>query len=874
MAEQKKAKVETVANAKSEVEVMIDGLVAKAQKALSEFLTYDQETIDHIVHEMALAGLDKHQELARMAVEETGRGVYEDKVIKNMFATEYIWHNIKKEKTAGILEENEMEGYVEVAEPVGVICGVTPTTNPTSTTLFKCLIAIKTRNPIIFGFHPSAQKCSAEAARIVYEAAVKAGAPENCIQWIDKPSIEATGALMNHPGVATILATGGPGMVKAAYSCGKPALGVGAGNVPCFIEKTADLHRACTDLMMSKTFDNGMICASEQAVIVEKELAKPFEEYMKKNNCYFLNAEEVEKLTKYMFPDPNKGVFADVVGKSANWIAEQAGLTVPEKTKILIAPLPEPSEQYPLSKEKLSPVLAYFIAKNQEQGFAYANKMLELGGLGHSAVIHTGDMKIADDYGIAMRVGRIIVNSPSSQGAIGDIYNTNTPSLTLGCGSYGKNSVSQNVSTVNLVNKKRVAKRRVNMQWFKIPPKIYFEEDSIQYLEKMEDISRAFIVTDPVMVQLGNVDKILHYLRKREQYCHSEIYSDVESDPSVECIMRGVEAMRAFNPDVIIAIGGGSAIDAAKGMWLFYEHPETSFDGLRQRFLDIRKRAFKFPKLGTKTKLVAIPTTSGTGSEVTSFSVITDKKNGNIKYPLADYALTPDVAIIDPQFTRSMPKSIVADTGLDVLTHAIEAYVSVMASDYTDGLALQATEMVFHYLKASYDGDSLAREKMHNASCIAGMAFTNAFLGLNHSMAHKLGGEFHIPHGRANAILLPYVIAYNATRPTKFAAFPKYKEYIADERYAKLAWRCGLCNVGTDTQTAVNCLIEAVRKLMQQTERPMSIRDCGISEEEFLAKVDELSYKAFEDQCTTANPVYPLVSEIKEIYLKAFYGNK
>ena len=873
MAEQKKAKVETVENDKSEVQVMIDGLVEKAQKALQEFLSYDQETIDHIVHEMALAGLDKHQELARMAVEETGRGVYEDKVIKNMFATEYIWHNIKKEKTAGILEENDMEGYVEVAEPVGVICGVTPTTNPTSTTLFKCLIAVKTRNPIIFGFHPSAQKCSAEAARIVYEAAVKAGAPENCIQWIDKPRIEATGALITHPAVAPLPATGGPGMVKAAYSCGKPALGVGAGNVPCFIEKTADLHRACTDLMMSKTFDNGMICASEQAVIVAKELTKDFEEYMKKNNCYFLNPEEVEKLTKYMFPDPNKGVFAPVVGKSANWIAEQAGLKVPEKTKILIAPLPEPPEQYPLSKEKLSPVLAYFVAKDNEQGFAYANKMLELGGLGHSAVIHTGDMKVADDYGIAMRVGRIIVNSPSSQGAIGDIYNTNTPSLTLGCGSYGKNSVSQNVTTVNLVNKKRIAKRRVNMQWFKVPPKIYFEEDSIQYLEKMEGISRAFIVTDPVMVQLGNVDKILHYLRKREQYCHSEIYSDVESDPSVECIMRGVEAMRAFNPDVIIAIGGGSAIDAAKGMWLFYEHPETSFDGLRQRFLDIRKRAFKFPKLGAKTKLVAIPTTSGTGSEVTSFSVITDKKNGNIKYPLADYALTPDVAIIDPQFTRSMPKSIVADTGLDVLTHAIEAYVSVMASDYTDGLALQATEMVFHYLKASYNGDNLAREKMHNASCIAGMAFTNAFLGLNHSMAHKLGGEFHIPHGRANAILLPYVIAYNATRPTKFAAFPKYKEYIADERYAKLAWRCGLCNVGTETQTAVNSLIEAVRKLMKETDRPMTIRDCGISEEEFLAKVDELSYKAFEDQCTTANPVYPLVSEIKELYLKAYYGN-
>ncbi len=861
--------IETVENP---VGKMIDALVEKAQAALAEFLELDQERIDHIVHAMALAGLDKHQELARMAVEETGRGVYEDKVIKNMFATEYIWHDIKKEKTVGVLDENEMEGYVEVAEPVGVIAGVTPTTNPTSTTLFKSLIAVKTRNPIIFGFHPSAQKCSAEAARIVYEAAVKAGAPKNCIQWIETPSIEATGFLMNHPGVATILATGGPGMVKAAYSCGKPALGVGAGNVPCYIEKSADLHRACTDLMMSKTFDNGMICASEQAVIVDRELSAEFERYMKENNCYFLNAEETETLTKYMFPDPAKGVYGPLVGKSANWIAEQAGLKVPENTKILIAPMDSPDAEHPLAKEKLSPVLAYFIVDSQKQGFACANRMLELGGLGHSAVIHTGDMKIADDYGIAMRVGRIIVNSPSSQGAIGDIYNTNTPSLTLGCGSYGKNSVSQNVTTVNLINKKRIAKRRVNMQWFKIPPKIYFEEDSIQYLEKMEGINRAFIVTDPVMVKLGNVDKVLYYLRKRESYCHSEIYSDVESDPSVECIMRGVEAMNAFQPDVIIAIGGGSAIDAAKGMWLFYEHPETSFDGLRQRFLDIRKRAFKFPRLGSKAQLVAIPTTSGTGSEVTSFSVITDKQNGNIKYPLADYSLTPDVAIIDPQFTASMPKSIVADTGLDVLTHAIEAYVSVMASDYTDGLAMQAIEMVFEYLEKSYHGDTLAREKMHNASCIAGMAFTNAFLGLNHSMAHKLGAECHIPHGRANAILLPYVIKYNATKPTKFASFPKYKEYVADKRYAKIARRIGLCNQDTPVPEAVDALVEAIRRLMAATERPLSIRDCGVNEAEFMSRVEELSYRAFEDQCTTANPVYPLVSEIRQLYTKAYYG--
>lgn len=858
---------------KAEVKSSIDAMVARARIALDAFLAIDsQEKIDGIVHAMALAGLDAHEKLARMAVEETGRGVFEDKVIKNMFATEYIWHHIKSVKTVGILRENEMEGSVEVAEPVGVIAGVTPTTNPTSTTMFKCLIAIKSRNPIIFGFHPSAQYCSAEAARILRDAAVAAGAPRDCIQWIEEPSVEATGALMNHPDVATVLATGGTGMVRAAYSTGKPALGVGPGNVPCYIEKSADLHQVCTDLMMSKTFDNGMICASEQAAIVDEAIAADFERYMKENGCCFVDKAETDKLTAYMFPN-GRGVNPDVVGKSAHWIAAQAGFDVPADAKILIARLPEPSEKYPLSFEKLSPVLAYFTVKDSAQGFAYANKMLELGGLGHSAVIHTADMALADRYGIEMRVGRIIVNSPSSQGAIGDIYNTNTPSLTLGCGSYGHNSVSQNVSTINLINIKTVAKRRKNMQWFKVPPKIYFENDAIQYLEKMPDISRAFIVSDPVMVELGNVDKVLYYLRKREQYCHSEIYSEVEPDPSVECIMKGVEAMQVFKPDVIIALGGGSAIDAAKGMWLFYEHPDTSFDGLRQRFLDIRKRAFHFPKLGSKAQFVAVPTTSGTGSEVTSFSVITDKQNGNIKYPLADYELTPDVAIIDPQFTATMPPNIVADTGLDVLTHALESYVSVMANDYTDGLASQAVEMVFQHLVPSYKtGDPVSREKMHNASAIAGMAFTNAFLGLNHSMAHKLGGEYHIPHGRANAVLLPYVIAYNAQKPTKFAAFPKYSEHVAYQRYAALARRIGL--PASTAAEGVRSLIDAVQDLMKKTERPMSIQDCGVDEKTFFTGLEELSYKAFEDQCTTANPRYPLVTEIMEIYRKAFYGEK
>ena len=856
-----------------DVNAMIDQLVANAQKALEEYMKLDQEQVDKIVHAMALAGLDNHMPLAKLAYEETGRGVMEDKIIKNMFASEYIWHDIKYAKTVGIVDENDMEGYVECAEPLGVLDGLTPVTNPTSTTIFKSMICAKSRDPIIFGFHPSAQKCSAEAAKIVRDAAIAAGAPENCIQWIEAPSIEATNALMNHPGVALVLATGGAGMVKAAYSTGKPALGVGPGNVPCYIEKSANLERACTDLMLSKTFDNGMICASEQAVIVDECLADDFERIMKENNCYFLNKEETKKVSDYVINPQKQAVNSAVVGKPASWIAEQAGVKVPDKTKILIALLPDVGPEYPLSREKLSPVLAYFKVKDWHQGFEYAQKMLNLGGLGHSAVIHSTNNDLITLYGETMKVGRVISNSPSSQGAIGDIYNTNTPSLTLGCGSYGHNSTTSNVSSVNLINKKRIAKRRVNMQWFKVPPKIYFENDSIQYLQKMEGIERAFIVTDPTMVKLGNVDKVLYYLRKREKYCHSEIYSDVEPDPDVETIMRGVQAMRQFQPDVIIALGGGSAMDAAKGMWLFYEHPEATFDGLKLKFMDIRKRAYKFPRLGAKAQMVCIPTTSGTGSEVTSFSVVTDKKNGNIKYPLADYALTPGVAIIDPQFVMSLPKSATADTGLDVLTHALEAYVSVMASDYTDGLALQAIGMVFEYLPRAYKNgatDTVAREKMHNASCIAGMAFTNAFLGLNHSMAHKLGGDYHIPHGRANAILLPYVVEYNAQKPTKFATFPKYEKFIADEKYARIAQYIG--KGGKTVQESVQNLVQAIRDLEREVGAPASIQECGIDEKLFFDNLQRLSENAHEDQCTTANPRYPLISEIAELYTKAYYG--
>jgi acetaldehyde dehydrogenase/alcohol dehydrogenase len=857
-----------------DIRAMIDTLVANAQKALDGYMKLDQEQVDKIVHSMALAGLDNHMRLAKMAVEETHRGVYEDKIIKNMFATEYIWHSIKYQKTVGIVDENEMEDYVDVAEPVGVVAGVTPVTNPTSTTLFKSLICAKTRNPIIFAFHPASQKCSAEAARIVRDAAVAAGAPEYCVQWIESPSIEATTALMNHPGVSLILATGGTGMVKSAYSAGKPALGVGPGNVPCYIEKSADLERACNDLIISKTFDNGMICASEQAVIVDREISAEFEKIMTRDGCYFTNKDETKLLSDYCIKKDTMMVNPVIVGQSPVWIAAQAGFKVPAGTKILIAKLDRIDYDVPLAHEKLSPVLAYHIAGSTKAAFAAALKMLEIGGMGHSAVIHSSDDAIIEAYGEEMKVGRVIANSPSSQGAIGDIYNTNTPSLTLGCGSYGHNSTSQNVSSVNLINKKRLAKRRVNMQWFKVPPKIYFEYDAVQYLEKMPDISRAFIVTDPMMVKLGNVDKVLFYLRKREKYCHSEIFADVEPDPSVDTIMRGVETMKQFRPDVIIALGGGSAMDAAKGMWLFYEHPENDFRALRLKFMDIRKRAYHFPELGNKCKMVAIPTTSGTGSEVTAFAVITDKKN-NIKYPLTDYSLTPDVAIVDPQFVLSMPKSTTADTGLDVLTHAIEAYVSVLASDYTDALAMKAIELVFEYLPRSYaDGnDRVAREKMHNASCIAGMAFTNAFLGLNHSMAHKLGGEYHIPHGRANAILLPYVIAYNgSSNPTKYASWPKYDHFIADKRYAEIARHLGLpCRT---TEEGVKSLIDAIKALMKELNEPMTIKAAGVPEDVFMANVDELADKAFSDQCTTANPRLPLVSEIAEVYKEAYYGEK
>ena len=858
------------------VKQMIDELVEKAKIASKQFLELDQKTVDNITKAMSMAGLEHHMELAKMAIEETGRGIYEDKIIKNMFATEYIYHSIKYEKTVGIINENDEDDYVEIAEPVGVIAGVTPVTNPTSTTMFKSIISAKTRNVIIFGFHPSAQKCSARAAEILREAAVKAGAPENCILWVPEPSILATRTLMNHPGVDLILATGGTGMVKSAYSCGKPALGVGPGNVPCIVEKTAKLKTSVNDIVMSKAFDNGMICASEQAVLVEKEIYLEFERLMREAGCYFVNPEEKEKLKNTMFEWSEEWGFklkSYIPGKSPYSIAKEAGFEIPESTKVIVVYEEGIGPEYPFSKEKLSPVLTYYITENYEEAVDKAERLLEFGGLGHTAVIHSEDRDKILEFSEKMKAGRIIVNSPSTHGGIGDIYNTNMPSLTLGCGSFGGNSTTANISSVNLINVKRVARRTVNMQWFKIPQKIYFEPGSVKYLEKMPDIERAFIVTDPGMVQFGYVDKIIYHLRKREHHVHCEIFSDVESDPSFETVNKGLQLMNEFKPNVIIALGGGSAIDAAKGMWLFYEHPDADPEGLKLKFMDIRKRTYKFPKLGVKAKLVAIPTTSGTGSEVTSFAVLTDKKN-NKKYPLADYELTPNVAIIDPDLVMSLPKSITADTGMDVLTHAIEAYVSNMASDYTDGLSEKAVELVLKYLVEAYEhGDNkIAREKMHNASTIAGMAFTNAFLGINHSLAHKIGAEFHLPHGRINAILLPYVIKYNSSKPSKFVSFPKYEYFIADEKYAELAKKVGL---KADTkEKEINLLIKKIQELNEKLNIPGSFKEAGIEENEFMSKVDMLADRAFEDQCTTANPRVPLVEEMKQILIDSFYGTE
>ena len=860
-------KKNTYESNKDEVTQMIDSLAEKGQEALKELSKKSQHEINDIVHQMSMAAVDQHMHLAKLAYDETGRGIYEDKAIKNLYASEYIWNSIKDNKTVGIIGEDKQKGLTYVAEPIGVICGVTPTTNPTSTTIFKAMIAIKTGNPIIFAFHPSAQQSSKYAAKVILEAATKAGAPKDCIQWIEVPSIEATKQLMNHKDIALVLATGGSGMVKSAYSTGKPALGVGPGNVPTYIEKTAHIKRAVNDIIGSKTFDNGMICASEQVMVVDKEVYSDVVKEFKLHQTYFVNKNELQQLEDAIMNEDKTAVKPDIVGKSAVDIAKLSGISVPEKTKLLVAEIDGIGKDYPLSREKLSPVLAMVTAKSTGHALQICEDTLKFGGLGHTAVIHTEDSQLQQKFGLKMKACRVLVNTPSAVGGIGNMYNELIPSLTLGCGSYGRNSISHNVSAVDLLNIKTIAKRRNNMQWFKLPPKVYFEENSVMYLTEMDNVERVMIVCDPGMVNIGYTDIVEQVLRRRENQPQIKVFNEVEPNPSTHTVYKGLEMFINFQPNTIIALGGGSAMDAAKAIWMFFEHPETSFFGAKQKFLDIRKRTYKITK-PKNAKFICIPTTSGTGSEVTPFAVITDSET-HVKYPLADYALTPDIAIVDPQFVLSVPKDVAADTGMDVLTHAIESYVSVMASDYTRGLSLQAIKLTFDYLKSSVqENDKHSREKMHNASTMAGMAFANAFLGISHSIAHKIGGEYGIPHGRTNAILLPHVIRYNAKDPQKHALFPKYDFFRADTDYADIAKFLGL--KGNTTEELVDALANAVYDLGCSVGIDMNLKSQGVTEELLHSTIDRMAELAFEDQCTTSNPKEPLISELKGIIETAY----
>ena len=856
----------------------VNTLVSKALVALDEFKKIeDQEKIDAIVQAAAVAALEAHGPLAVAAVEETGRGVVEDKAIKNLYACEYIVNYMRDLKTVGVIDKDDVDGLTAIAEPVGVVCGVVPTTNPTSTTVFKSLICLKTRNPIIFSFHPSANECSKQAARIVRDAAVKAGAPENCIQFIEKPSMEGTHALMNHDGVATILATGGNAMVRAAYSCGKPALGVGAGNVPAYVHKEAKLKQAVNDIVLSKAFDNGMICASEQAAIVDKELYDEFVKLMKSHRVHFVTKEEKAKLENLLFgAEANSENCAGaklnsvIVGKPATEIAKLAGFEVPKGTVILAAECSEVGVKEPLTREKLSPVLAVLKSSSTKDGIEKARQMVEFNGLGHTAAIHTQNEEVAEEFGKVVRACRVVWNSPSTFGGIGDVYNAFIPSLTLGCGSYGRNSVSGNVNAINLLNIKLIGRRNNNMQWFKLPPKVYFEPNAIKYLSEMEGLERVMIVTDESMVKLGFAGRIIDQLNRRKNKVQYKVFAGVEPNPDITTVRRGLDIMNTFKPNAIVALGGGSPMDAAKIMWLFYERPDADFTELVQKFADFRKRTVKFPHLGQKAKFIAVPTTSGTGSEVTPFAVISDKENDK-KYPLADYAITPHVAIVDPVLVQTVPARPTASTGMDVLTHATEAYTSILANDYTDGLALRAIKLVFENLEKSVkEFDKDAREKMHNASCLAGMAFANAFLGISHSMAHKIGGKFHTIHGETNATLLPYVIKYNGTRPGKVSLWPKYEHYQADERFQDIARMLGL---KADTpEQAVDSYAQAVFELGKRVGTPMCFRDHGVDYEAFKAALPTLAMDAYEDQCTPANPRLALIKDMEGIMEAAWFG--
>jgi acetaldehyde dehydrogenase/alcohol dehydrogenase len=851
----------------------LEELIGRVKRAQITFAAYSQEQVDKIFKEAAVAANRARIPLAKMAAEETGMGVLEDKIIKNHFASEYIYNKHKNAKTCGIINEDKTNGIKIVAEPLGVIAGIVPTTNPTSTAIFKSLISLKTRNAIIFSPHPRAKNSTIEAAKIVLEAAVKAGAPKDIIGWIDVPSLELTNLLITHKDIATILATGGPGMVKAAYSSGKPALGVGPGNTPAVIDETANIQTAVSSILMSKTFDNGMICASEQSIIIAEEVYDKVIAELKLRGAHILSPQEKESVAKTIIIDGKLN--AGIVGQSAAKIAEMSGITVPAETKVLAGETEKTTADEEFAHEKLSPVIAIYKAKNFEDAVSKAHQLVELGGPGHTAVLYTDERKSdrIDFFAGKLHAGRILVNAPSSQGAIGDLYNFKLePSLTLGCGSWGGNAVSENVGVKHLLNYKTVAERRENMLWFKVPPKIYFKRGATDLaLRELAGKKRAFIVTDRFLFDSGAVYNITNVIE--EIGLDYQIFFDEKPDPTLSTIDDALQMIRTYQPDVIIAFGGGSPIDAAKIMWLMYERPDIDFNDIAMRFMDIRKRICSIPDLGTKAKLVAIPTTSGTGSEVTPFAVITDDKT-HIKYPIADYALTPDMAVIDPNFVDSMPKGLCAASGIDALTHALESYVSVLATNFTNSPALEAVKLIFRYLPRSYKGgkdDPLAREKMHYASTLAGMAFANAFLGICHSMAHKLGAAFNIPHGIANALLINQVIRFNATDcPKKQGTFPQYKYPDAKAKYGQIADELKLGGANDDEKTQL--LLNAITELKREIAIPLSIRDAGVPEDKFYAKLDELAELAFDDQCTGANPVYPLMKDLKEILIKAYNG--
>ena len=847
--------------------------IEQLREAQKQFATYTQEQVDEIFRQAALAANHNRIKLAKLAVEETGMGIVEDKVVKNNFAAEYIYNQYKNMKTCGVLEEDKTSGITKVAEPIGVISAIVPTTNPTSTAIFKCLIALKTRNAIIISPHPRAKNATIEAAKIVLEAAVKAGAPEGIIGWIDEPSVELSQNVMRESDI--ILATGGPAMVKAAYSSGRPALGVGAGNTPAIIDETAHIKMAVNSILISKTFDNGVICASEQSIIVLDKVYDEVKKELAERGAYILKGEEINKVRSIILNERG-GLNADMVGQSAYKIAKMAGVDVPETAKVLVGEVTSVELEEPFSHEKLSPVLAMYKATSFEEALDKADRLIELGGMGHTSVLYTDQVKNRDrvlTFGERMKTARTLINMPAAQGAIGDLFNFKlAPSLTLGCGSWGGNSVSENVGPKHLINVKSIAERRENMLWFRVPEKTYFKYGCLPVaLAELGEMGKkkAFIVTDKVLFEMGYTNKVTEVLEA--QGIQYKIFSDVEPDPTLRCAKAGAAEMAAFNPDVIISLGGGSAMDAAKIMWVMYEHPEVNFHDLAMTFMDIRKRIYKFPTMGQKAMMVAIATSAGTGSEVTPFAVITDEETG-VKYPLADYELTPDMAIVDAELMMTSPKGLTACAGIDVLVHSIEAYVSIMASEYTNGLALEAIRLVFKYLPDAYNEGTTnikAREKMAHASCMAGMAFSNAFLGINHSMAHKLGAFHHLPHGMANSLVMTEVIRFNsADAPVKQAAFAQYKYPNAAWRYAKIADHLGLG--GNTIEEKVELLIKAIEELQAKVNMPKTIKEAGVTEEKFYATLDEMVEQAFDDQCTGANPRYPLMRELKEMYINAY----